>query len=208
MMSVCIALDIEGVLIPELWSVLADRTGEVAFRRTTTEEGDIAVLMESRIAAARTIGLTRSDIAMALRDVEPLPGAVDFLRETRALWPTILVSDTFNELFEIVSPKLLWPTVFCHSLRFDSAGRLTDYRLRQHQHKPKVVAALRSIGFRVMAAGDSLNDICMLRDADSGAFFNAPLSICAAHPALCAFNGYAALLQHFKATAEKLGPLT
>jgi phosphoserine/homoserine phosphotransferase len=203
-MSICIALDIEGVLLPELWSVIADHTGQAGFRRTTTEEADIDILKTERLAAARTIGLTRSEIEASLRDVMPLPGAIDFLRETRSSWPTILVSDSFNELLEFVSHKLLLPAVFCHSLQFDPMGRLIGYRLRQHNQKPKVVAALKSIGFKVMAAGDSLNDIAMLHDADAGAFINARASIRAAHPTLPSFGEFSSLLAFFRNSAESL----
>lgn len=203
-MNISVALDVEGVLLPELWSAIADHTGEAAFRRTTTEEANIDVLMTGRLAAAKTLGLTRVDIEEALRKVEPLPGALDFLREIRSRWPTVLVSDTLNELFQVVCHKLLWPTVFCHSLDFDKFGRLTGYRLRQHDQKPKVVAALKSMGYKIMAAGDSLNDIGMLRDADAGAFINARASIRNVRPNLPWFEDYTSLLAFFQTSAERL----
>jgi phosphoserine / homoserine phosphotransferase len=203
-MSICVTLDIEGVLLPELWTALADHTGEDAFRRTTTEEGDIAVLMHDRLAAARAMGLTRSWITAALTDVMPFAGAVEFLQAIRGRWPTILVSDTFNEMISVVSHKLIWPTIFCHSLQFDNEGILVGYRLRQHDQKPKVVTALRSAGFRIMAAGDSLNDIGMLRSADAGAFINAPAAIRRSHPDLPGFETYGTLFAFFEEAAERL----
>lgn len=210
-MSIAITLDIEGVVLPEFWGVLADKTGQEAFRRTTTEVGDIAVLMKDRIAAAQEMGLTLTDIRTALADVDPLPGAEDFLRQLRTRWPTVLVSDTFEELLAIVAHKLWWPTVMCHRLQFDTAGRLCGYRLRQQNHKPKVVAAFHKMGYRVLAAGDSLNDIGMLTHADAGAFIHAPANIRAAHPTIPAMPDYSALLDFFDdATCQldKMGPNT
>lgn len=160
--------------------------------------------MVERVKAAKELGLTRRDVEAALADVTPCEGAVAFLREARARWPTILGPDTFYELIDVVSHRMLWPTIFCHSLDFDRFDRLAGYRLRQHDQKPKVVAALKTIGFKVMAAGDSLNDIGMLRDADAPALMRAPTDIRARFDWLPSFHEYRELLAFFEDSVVRL----
>ncbi|HNX05378.1 MAG TPA: bifunctional phosphoserine phosphatase/homoserine phosphotransferase ThrH [Opitutales bacterium] len=166
-----VCLDLEGVLLPECWIAVAERTGIPELRRTTREEPNYDLLMRSRIEILDRHGLTLPAIHEAIRDLEPLPGAVEFTAWLKATAPFIIISDTFQQFAAPLMAKLGSPTLFCHELIVDAGGRIVDYKLRQKDQKKKAVEALRSLNFNVIAAGDSYNDLSMLRAADSAVLF-------------------------------------
>jgi phosphoserine / homoserine phosphotransferase len=166
-----VCLDLEGVLLPEFWIAVAERTGIPELRRTTRDEPDYDVLMRARLAILDRHGLTLPAIHEAIRDLEPLPGAVEFTTWLRSVAPLIILSDTFSQFAAPLMARLGNPTLFCHELEVDSNGRITGYKLRQKDQKKKAVEALRSLNFNIIAAGDSFNDLAMLRAANSAVLF-------------------------------------
>jgi phosphoserine / homoserine phosphotransferase len=182
--------DLEGVLVPEIWIAVAERTGIDALRRTTRDEPDYDLLMGQRLAILREHGLSLPDIQAVIATMEPLPGAAEFLEWARARLSCIVVSDTFYEFAMPLMQQLGYPTLFCNSLEAGADGTVTGYRLRQPDGKREVVRALQGLGFRLLAVGDSYNDTGMLTTADSGVFFSAPPAIAAEFPQLPALHTY------------------
>lgn len=194
-----VTLDLEGVLVPEIWIAFAEKTGIQALRRTTRDEPDYDVLMRGRLDILDAHGLRLPDIQEVIGTLAPLAGAREFLDELRSLTQVIILSDTFEEFAQPLMRQLAWPTLFCHHLETDAAGKIVNYKLRQPNQKQKAVAAFKTLNYRVLAAGDSFNDTTMLGEADTGFFFHAPESIQAQFPQYRAFDEYADLLAAMKA---------
>lgn len=194
-----ITLDLEGVLVPEIWIAFAEKTGIPELRRTTREEPDYDVLMQGRLAILDQHGLKLPDIQEVIATLSPMEGAKAFLDELRSLTQVIILSDTFGEFAQPLMRQLGWPTIFCHHLECDSSGRIVNYKLRQPNQKQKAVSAFKSLNYKVIAAGDSFNDTTMLGEADKGFFFHAPASIRAQFPHFQAFDRYEDLLVAMKA---------
>jgi phosphoserine/homoserine phosphotransferase len=186
-----VCLDLEGVLVPEIWITVAERTGIDELRRTTRDEPDYDVLMRYRLAILDRRGLTLPDIQAVIATMAPLPGAVEFLTWLRESFTgVILLSDTFAEFAHPLMRQLGFPTLFCHSLEVADDGRITGYRLRMREQKRASVEALQSVTFRVIAAGDSYNDTAMLLAADAGILFDAPQHVIDEFPQLPVARGY------------------
>ncbi|MCA3582392.1 MAG: bifunctional phosphoserine phosphatase/homoserine phosphotransferase ThrH [Methylocystis sp.] len=177
-------LDVEGVLLPEIWKELARATGLPALARTTRDEPDYGLLMAARIAVLKEAGIGHADIMAIAAGVEPLPGARAFLDRIRRKYQVSLVSDSFSEFLMPLASKLGWPPFYCHNLLRGTNGEVAGWRPRLPDQKPKCVRAFQSLGFLVFAAGDSFNDLGMLRAADGAAFIHAPESIAALIPDL------------------------
>jgi phosphoserine/homoserine phosphotransferase len=188
-----LCLDLEGVLVPEIWIAFAERTGIAEFRRTTRDEPDYDKLMRWRIELLGRHGLKLADIQQVIAGLAPLPGAREFLDAMRERFQVIVLSDTFYEFADPLMRQLGRPTLFCHRLLIDDSGRVVDYRLRQPDQKRAAVNALKALNFRVIAAGDSYNDTAMLGAADAGFLIHAPAAIEAQFPQFPAVHGYAEL---------------
>ena len=188
-----VTLDLEGVLVPEIWIAVAERTGIDALRRTTRDEPDYDVLMRYRLDLLEKNGLTLALIQDVIGTLEPLPGAKDFLDELRTLTQVVILSDTFGEFAQPLMRQLGWPTILCHNLVITD-GRITDYKLRQPNQKQEAVSAFQSLKYKIIAAGDSFNDTAMLGQADAGFLFHAPENIRAQFPQFPAFDDYSDLL--------------
>lgn len=176
------ASDLEGVLVPEIWIAVAERTGIDALRRTTRDEPDYDLLMQQRIAILREHGLKLADIQAVIATMQPLEGAAEFLQWARSQTSCIIVSDTFYDFALPLMKQLEFPTLFCHSLVIDQDGMVAGYRLRQTDGKRQTVRALQGLGFQIVAVGDSYNDTGMLSAAEQGIFFGAPDAIAAEFP--------------------------
>ena len=198
MQQTIITLDLEGVLVPEIWIAFAEKTGIPELRRTTRDEPDYDVLMKGRLAILDQHGLKLPDIQEVISTLSPMEGAKAFLDELRALTQVIILSDTFGEFAQPLMRQLGWPTIFCHHLETDGTGRITYYKLRQPNQKQKSVAAFKALNYKVIAAGDSFNDTTMLGEAHCGFFFHAPESIRAQFPQFQGFDRYDDLLAAIK----------
>ena len=174
--------DLEGVFVPEIWINVAERTGIDALRMTTRDEPDYDVLMKKRLAILKENNLKLSDITDVIATMEPMPGALDFLNWLRAQVPVIVVSDTFTQFAGPLMRQLGWPTLFCNTLEIAPDGSVADYRLRQPDGKRHVAEALRTLNYRIVAMGDSYNDISMLKTADAGILFRPPENVVAEFP--------------------------
>ncbi len=172
-----VCMDLEGVLIPEIWINVALKTGIDELKLTTRDISDYDVLMKKRIAILKEHSLTLKDIQDVIAGMDPLDGAKEFLDAVRSKTQIIILSDTFEEFAKPLMRKLGWPTLFCNSLVVDSKGMITGYTLRQNDGKRKAIEAFRSIGFRTIASGDSYNDLTMIKTADRGILFRAPAAI-------------------------------
>ena len=186
-------LDFEGVLIPEIWIGLADRTGIEELRLTTRDITDYDELMCYRLKICDEKDLRIQDIHAVVDQMDPLDGAIDFLQWLRTECEVIILSDTFREFVSPFLNKLSQPTIFCHTLEIDQAGRITDYLLRQQDQKRQAVNALKNLNFRVIAAGDSYNDISMLQSAHHGIFFKPTQKITEEYPSFPVTQQYAEL---------------
>jgi phosphoserine/homoserine phosphotransferase len=171
-----VTLDMEGVLTPEIWIAVAERTGIDALRRTTRDEPDYDVLMRYRLEHLNQHGITLSKIQEVIGSLAPLPGAVEFLDTLRKKVQVIILSDTFEQFAEPFMRQLKWPTLFCHRLIVED-DRIVGYKLRMPDQKRHSVAALKSISYQVIAAGDSFNDTTMLGEADHAFLFHAPANV-------------------------------
>lgn len=196
-----VTLDLEGVLVPEIWIEFSKRTGIAEFSRTTRDEPDYDKLMRFRIDLLDKHGLKLSDIQQVIDGMGPLPGAREFLDEMRTRYQVIVLSDTFYEFADPLMRQLGRPTLFCHRLVIGADGRVRDYKLRQPDQKRAAVNALKSLSFRVMAAGDSYNDTNMLMAADAGFFIHAPPAIAAQFPQFPQTHSYAELKAAIDASA-------
>jgi len=196
-----LCLDMEGVLVPEIWIEFSKRTGIAEFSRTTRDEPDYDKLMRDRLALLDKHGVKRPYIQEVMNGRGPLHGAREFLDEMRTRYQVVILSDTFYEFADPLMRQLGRPTLFCHRLLVDDAGRVRDYKLRQSDQKRRAVEALKSLNYRVMAAGDSYNDTGMLLAADAGFFIHAPPAIAAQFPQFPVTNSYAELKAAVDASA-------
>jgi phosphoserine/homoserine phosphotransferase len=194
MKQTIVTLDLEGVLVPEIWIAFAEKTGISELRLTTRDVPDYDVLMQGRLKLLDAHGLKLADIQEVIGTLSPLEGAKAFLDELRARTQVIILSDTFEEFAQPLMRQLGWPTILCHQLEVEQDGRIAGYRLRQNNQKQHAVAALKGLNYRVIAAGDSFNDTTMLGEADKGFFFHAPESIRAQFPQFAGFEEYGDLL--------------
>ncbi|MFM7605338.1 MAG: bifunctional phosphoserine phosphatase/homoserine phosphotransferase ThrH [Prosthecobacter sp.] len=194
-----VTLDLEGVLVPEIWIAFAEKTGIAELRRTTRDEPDYDKLMRGRLKILDEHGLKLHDIQQVIGTLSPLEGARDFLDELRSFTQVIILSDTFAEFAQPLMRQLGWPSIFCHQLEVALGGRIMDYKLRQPNQKQKAVAAFKTLNYFVLAAGDSFNDTTMLAEADVGFFFHAPKSIQDQFPQFKPFDSYSELLAAIKA---------
>ena len=199
-----VCLDLEGVLVPEIWIAFAERTGIPEFRRTTRDEPDYGKLMRFRIGLLRERGLKLADIQAVIAGLSPLEGAKDFLDSLRSQYQVIILSDTFYEFADPLMRQLGRPTLFCHKLEIDADGFVTDYKLRQSDQKRHAVNALKGLNFQVMAAGDSYNDTGMLGAAHAGFFIHPPESIVAQFPQYPVHHDYASLRASIDGAALRL----
>ena len=193
-----VALDLEGVLVPEIWIAVAERTGIDELRRTTRDEPDYDVLMRGRLELLEAHGLGLAKITEVIAGLAPLPGAVGFLDELRDRTQVVILSDTFEQFAGPLLAQLGRPTILCHRLVLDG-DRVAGYRLRMPEQKRAAVEAFRGLGYRVVAAGDSYNDTAMLLAADAGILFRAPPNVRAEFPDLPAVDAYDDLLERITA---------
>ncbi len=177
-----VCLDLEGVLIPEIWIAFAEKSGLQELKRTTRDEPDYDKLMRYRLEILARHQFTLTDIQEVIATLEPLQGALEFYQWLQARVGVIILSDTFMEFAWPLMAKLDYPTLFCHNLVVDDQQRIVDYRLRMKDQKREAVEALRRLNFRVLAAGDSYNDLSMIRAADHGFFFCPPDSMVREYP--------------------------
>lgn len=194
-----VTLDLEGVLVPEIWIAFAEKTGIAALKRTTRDEPDYHRLMEYRMNILRENGLTLKDIQDVIAGIKPLDGANEFLDNLREITQVIILSDTFSEFALPLMRQLGYPTIFCNSLAVDDDGMISDIRMRTENGKKKAVDSLKSIGFRVFASGDSYNDLAMIHSADCGCLFRAPENILKEEKDLKLVTEYEDLLAEIKA---------
>lgn len=194
-----VAMDLEGVFIPEIWIAVAEKTGIERLRLTTRDIPDYDVLMRGRLQILRDHGLKLADIQAVIETLDPLPGAVEFLNWVRARVPLVILSDTFYQFVEPLLPKLGQPTIFCNSLLIDDQGMISDYILRQSDGKRKAVQAFKQIGFRVFTSGDSYNDTTMLLEAEKGVLFCPPANVIAEFPQLPVATEYSQLESYISA---------
>lgn len=199
-------LDLEGVLIPEIWIAFAEKTGIEELRATTRDIPDYDVLMKQRLGLLDQHGLTIDDIQQVIATLEPLPGAADFLNWLRERFQVIILSDTFYEFSQPLMRQLAWPTLLCHRLITDEQGRVVDYKLRQTDPKRASVKALHSLNYRVIAAGDSYNDTTMLSEAEVGILFHAPQSVIDEFPQFPSVQTFEELRAEFIKASDR--PLT
>ncbi len=197
-----VCLDLEGVLIPEIWIGVAERTGVESLKATTRDIPDYDQLMKQRLRIMDTHKLGISDVKEVIGSLEPLDGAISFLENLRKDFQVIILSDTFYEFAEPFMMKLSLPTLFCHNLEIDQNGRIIDYHLRLKDHKRKAVESLKNLNFTVYAAGDSYNDTSMLDAADRGILFKAPDNVKNEFPQFPFVDSYKLLRQEI----ERLHP--
>lgn len=177
-----VCLDLESVLVPEIWVEFAQRTGIEALRATTREVPDYDVLMRQRLELLKEHGLGLAEIQAVIAEMEPLDGAVEFLEWLRPRYQVTIISDTFYEFSQPLMEKLGWPTLLAHHLVCDEKGAVVDYKLRQSDPKRHSVIALQQLGYQVIAVGDSHNDITMLQQADVGILFRSPGGVKVVYP--------------------------
>ena len=194
-----VCLDLEGVLVPEIWIAFAKESGISVLTRTTRDEPDYDKLMAWRIDILRQHGLTLKDIQATIAKIDPMEGAKEFLDELRSLTQVIIVSDTFTQFAAPLMKKLGMPTIFCNSLVVAENGEVTDFKMRCEQSKLTTVKALQSIGYDTIAAGDSYNDLGMIRASKAGFLFRSTDKIKADNPDLPAFESYDEFLAAIKA---------
>ncbi len=198
-------LDLEGVLVPEVWVGVAEHTGIDALRATTRDVPDYDVLMRQRLRLLDENRLGVDQIQQVIANMSPLEGAKDFLDWLKARFQVIILSDTFYEFSHPLMRQLDFPALFCHRLKIEN-GRITGYRLRQKDPKRQSVKALHALNFRVIAAGDSYNDTTMLEEADAGILFRAPPSVVEAFPQYPSVNTYEDFRQEFRQASERTIP--
>ena len=189
-----VCLDLEGVLVPEIWIAFAEATGIPELKRTTRDEPDYDKLMKYRIDILNERGLGLSQIQETIAGIDPLPGAKEFMDKLRKLTQVIILSDTFTQFAGPLMAKLGYPTIFCNTLEVDDDGKITGYRMRVEKSKYATVKALQSIGFETIASGDSFNDLGMIEASKAGFLFRSTDEIKLAHPELPAYESYDELL--------------
>lgn len=191
-----VCLDLEGVLVPEIWIEFSKATGIEALKITTRDEPDYDKLMKYRIGILEKNELKLKDIQRVIGGMDPLPGASEFMDAARKLTQVVILSDTFTQFAQPLMAKLGYPTLFCNELVVGPDGSVTGYNLRQNDGKRKAVAAFKSINMKVMAAGDSYNDLGMITTADTGALFRSPEGIRKQYPDVPAYETFDELLAH------------
>ena len=194
-----VCLDMEGVLVPEIWIAFAQESGIPELKRTTRDEPDYNKLMDFRLNILKEHGLGLKEIQAVIAKIDPLPGAKEFLDELRSVTQVIILSDTFEQFAQPLMKKLGWPTLFCNSLEVAPDGTITDFRMRCEKSKLTTVKALQSIGFETIAAGDSFNDLGMIQASKAGFLFKSTAQIKADHPELPAYEEFGDLLRAIKA---------
>ena len=190
-----VCLDMEGVLVPEIWIAFAEESGIPELKRTTRDEPDYDKLMKWRLEILKEHGLGLKEIQATIAKIDPLPGAKEFLDELRTLTQVVILSDTFEQFAKPLMAKLNWPTIFCNTLEVAPDGAITGYRMRCPQSKLTTVKALQSMGYDTIAAGDSYNDLDMIRASKAGFLFRSTEQIRRDHPELPAYETFADLLE-------------
>ena len=194
-----VCLDMEGVLVPEIWIAFAEASGIPELKRTTRDEPDYDKLMRWRLGILKEHGLGLKEIQATIAKIDPLPGAKAFLDELRSMTQVIILSDTFEEFAKPLMEKLGWPTIFCNSLEVAPDGVITGFKMRCQQSKLTTVKALQSIGYDTIASGDSYNDLGMIRASKAGFLFKSTEKIKADYPELPAYEEFGDLLAAIKA---------
>lgn len=189
-----VCLDMEGVLVPEIWIAFAEQSGIPELKRTTRDEPDYNKLMDYRLGILKEHGLGLKEIQETIAKIDPLPGAKAFLDELRSITQVIILSDTFEQFAKPLMEKLGWPTIFCNTLEVAPDGAITGFRMRCPQSKLTTVKALQSIGYQTIAAGDSYNDLGMIQASKAGFLFKSTDKIKADHPELPAYEDFGELL--------------
>ena len=193
-----VCLDLEGVLVPEIWIAFAKASGIPELERTTRDEPDYDKLMNWRLGILKEHGLGLKEIQATIAKIDPLPGAKEFLDELRTLTQVVILSDTFEQFAKPLMAKLNWPTIFCNTLEVAPDGAITGYRMRCPQSKLTTVKALQSMGYETIASGDSFNDLGMIQASKAGFLFKSTQAIRADHPELPAFEEFGELLEAIK----------
>lgn len=196
-------LDVEGVLVPEIWVAFAEESGIPELKKTTRDEPDYDKLMKWRLGVLKEHGLGLKEIQETIEKIQPLPGAKEFLDELRSFSQVILISDTFAEFASPLMEKLGRPTLFCNSLEVSGNGEITGYKMRVEQSKLTTVKALQSIGFETIASGDSYNDLGMIQASKAGFLFRSTDKIKAEYPHIPAYETYDELLGAIKKVMAK-----
>jgi phosphoserine/homoserine phosphotransferase len=200
-----VCLDLEGVLVPEIWIAFSERTGIPELRRTTRDEPDYDKLMRGRLDLLRRHRLGLPDIQKVIREMGPEPGAKPFLDALRTRYQVIILSDTYYEFAMPLMAQLGMPTLFCHRLETDASGFLVGYRLRMREQKRASVRALKEIAFKVIAAGDSYNDTAMLSEAHAGILFRPPQNVADEFPQFPVVRDYPSLAAAIDEAAARIG---
>lgn len=193
-----VCLDLEGVLVPEIWIAFAEETGIPELKRTTRDEPDYDKLMNYRLGILKEHGLGLKEIQNTIAKIDPIPGAKEFLDELRSITQVIIISDTFTQFAAPLMKKLGWPTIFCNSLEVAENGEITGYRMRVENSKYSTVKALQSIGFETIASGDSHNDLGMIKASKAGFLFKSTEQIKKDNPELPAYETYDELMEAIK----------
>ena len=205
MLAIC--LDLEGVLIPEIWINVAERTGITALTRTTRDEPDYDRLMSYRLGILDQNDIKMDDITSTIGSMEPMEGATEFLASLESRWPTLILSDTFSQFAKPMMKKLGNPTLLCHTLLIDETGRIEDWKIRYDDHKRKTVESLIEMNYQVIAAGDSYNDTSMLSAASAGILFRPPRNVIEEFPQFPVAMDYSELIDEIESAATDLGEL-
>jgi phosphoserine/homoserine phosphotransferase len=199
-----LCLDLEGVLVPEVWIEFSQRTEIPELARTTRDEPDYDKLMRGRLEILERHRLGMPDIQQVIAGMTPLPGAKEFLDAMRARFQVVILSDTFCQFAQPLMRQLDWPTLFCHELEIAASGAVRGYRLRMQNHKREAVRAFKQLNFITVAAGDSYNDVAMLAEADAGIFVHPPANVAAEFPQFPVTQSYAELEAAILSAAERL----
>ena len=203
MLAIC--LDLEGVLIPEIWINVAERTGISGLTRTTRDESDYDRLMSYRLEILDQNDIKIDDITSTIRTMEPMEGASEFLASLESRFPTLILSDTFSQFAKPMMEKLGNPTLLCHTLLIDENGRIEDWKIRCDDHKRKTVQSLIEMNYQVIAAGDSYNDVSMLSAASAGILFRPPDNVVEEYPQFPLARDYSELIDEIESAATDLG---
>ena len=191
-------LDLEGVLVPEIWIAFAEATGIEELKKTTRDEPDYNKLMNYRLKILKEHGLGLKEIQETIEKIDPMEGAKEFLDELRSFSQVVIISDTFEQFAAPLMKKLGWPTIFCNSLEVAENGEITGFKMRVENSKYSTVKALQSIGFETIAAGDSFNDIGMIKNSKAGFLFKSTDAIKQANPEIPAYEEYSQLMAAIK----------
>ena len=205
MLAIC--LDLEGVLIPEIWINVAERTGISALTRTTRDEPDYDRLMSYRLEILDQNDIKMGDITSTIESMDPMEGAMEVLASLESRWPTLILSDTFSQFAKPMMKKLGNPTLLCHTLVIDETGRIEDWEIRYDDHKRKTVESLIEMNYQVIAAGDSYNDTSMLSAASAGILFRPPKNVIEEFPQFPVAMSYSELIDAIESAATDLGEL-